>query len=357
MIFGPPGTGKTCSVYAIANELGMELLEVNASDTRDKENIQKIVGSSSMQLSLFGKPKVILVDELDGITKDDFGGIPELVRIIEKTRFPLILVANDIEDQKFKPLIKISEVVEFTRIGHNEIFQLLKSICEKEKILYDEIALKILSTRAGGDVRAALIDLQTISSSGEKITREDVLQLSERQQEENIISSLIRIFKSTDPKVAVSAFENVDVDFDTMKLWVDYNLPLEYKSKDLANAYDCMSMADVYNKRIIRRQYWRLLNYINLFMTVGIAVAKESKNNIPVKYKKPMRLLQVWMANQKNVYRKRIAEKIAMHTHCSAKRAFKEVIYIKAAAKNKTYIKSISEALRLDEDEQEWLLR
>ncbi|NIP35905.1 MAG: AAA family ATPase, partial [Thermoplasmata archaeon] len=33
-LFGPPGVGKTCSVIALADDLGYDLMEVNASDYR-----------------------------------------------------------------------------------------------------------------------------------------------------------------------------------------------------------------------------------------------------------------------------------------------------------------------------------
>lgn len=356
-IYGPSGTGKTCSVYAAAKELDMELLEINASDTRDKESIQRIVGSSSMQMSLFGKQKVILVDELDGITKDDFGAIPELVRIIQNSKFPIILIANTIDEPRFKPLLKESDIVFFDKVNYNEIFSLLTKICSKEKVNYDEMALKILATRTGGDVRAAVIDLQILSASGEKITKDIVATLSERQQEETIINALVKIFKTTDIKTALSSFENVDADYDVLKLWLDENLPLEYKGIDLVRAYDAFSMADVFNGRIIRRQYWRLLNYVNDFMTAGIALAKEKKNTQVIKYRQTTRLLQIWMSNQKHAYRKKIARKLAFYSHCSIKKAFEDIIFIKAASKNKDYINSMAKILDLDEDEAEWLAK
>ena len=39
LIYGPVGCCKTCSVYALGNELNYEILEINASDLRNKEQI------------------------------------------------------------------------------------------------------------------------------------------------------------------------------------------------------------------------------------------------------------------------------------------------------------------------------
>ena len=68
ILYGPSGNGKTSSVYAISNELDLELIEVNASDFRNKDKIESTIGQSSKQMSLFGKSKIILVDEIDGLS-------------------------------------------------------------------------------------------------------------------------------------------------------------------------------------------------------------------------------------------------------------------------------------------------
>ena len=49
---GPPGNGKTSIVYALAKEIKAEIIELNASDLRDKKRISEIVGSASKQKSL-----------------------------------------------------------------------------------------------------------------------------------------------------------------------------------------------------------------------------------------------------------------------------------------------------------------
>ncbi len=85
VLYGPPGCGKTSSVYAVANELDLELIEVNASDFRNKDMINATIGNASQQMSLFMKNKIILVDEIDGLSgQKDRGGIVEIVRIIDE---------------------------------------------------------------------------------------------------------------------------------------------------------------------------------------------------------------------------------------------------------------------------------
>jgi len=61
MIYGGHGVGKTSSVHALANDLNYEILEINASDTRNKEQIQKIKIGQARSL-LFRLPLKIALD-------------------------------------------------------------------------------------------------------------------------------------------------------------------------------------------------------------------------------------------------------------------------------------------------------
>ncbi|MBN2421439.1 replication factor C large subunit, partial [Candidatus Woesearchaeota archaeon] len=278
ILYGPTGSGKTSAVYALANELDLEILEVNASDFRNAEGMQSIVGSAAKQMSLFSKGKIILVDEIDGLSgTKDRGGIPELIRVIEETKFPVICTAVDVFDSKFSPLRKKSLMIEFEKMNSDSMFDILKNICVKEGIKYDEDSLKQLARQSGGDVRAAITDLQILTPYSE-LLKEDVAALSIRNKQESIPQALVKVFKTTDLNIALSAYENIDENLDQVMLWVDENIPYEYKKpKDLAEAYHFVSQADLFNRRIRRWQHWRFLVYINAFLSGGIASSKDSK--------------------------------------------------------------------------------
>ena len=49
LVYGPSGVGKTISVHALANELDLEILEVNASDVRNSEQINSMIGSAVIE--------------------------------------------------------------------------------------------------------------------------------------------------------------------------------------------------------------------------------------------------------------------------------------------------------------------
>jgi len=357
LIYGPSGTGKTCSLYAIANELGLEIIEVNASDFRNSDQINQKVGNAIKQQSLFSKGKIILVDEVDGLSgHQDRGGIQAITKLIEDSTYPIILTATNPFDNKFSSLRSKSNMIEFKQLDYLSIFKILKNISGHEKIKCEDEILKALSRRSGGDARAAINDFQTLAQNSE-LTKESLEELSERNKTDNIMIALNKIFKTTDLKIAISAFDNVDEDLDQQLLWIDENLPKEYtKPEELAKAYEMLSKADVFSRRIRRWQHYRFLVYINALITAGIASAKKEKYKDLVQYKPTGRILKLWWAKQKSMKKKAIAEKIALKTHSSKKEILKSTMpYLPIMFRNKDMRNNIIKELDLQEEEVEWL--
>jgi len=357
IVYGAPGCGKTSSVYALANDFNLELLEINASDFRNESQINAVLGHSSAQRSLFFKEKLLLVDELDGVAgREDRGGLTAIQDLIETTNYPIIITSNAPYDQKFSTIRKKCELVEFQELQYLTVYNVLKKICDNEKIKYDEMTLKGLARRAGGDLRGAITDLQLLSTTGE-IAKESLEELGGRRQLESMLQALVKVFKTTDPKIALSAFENVDEDMEKIFLWIDENLPREYdKPDDLARAYDVLSRADVMYGRISRWQHWRFLSYVSELLTAGIAVSKKEKYAKFVQYQPTQRILKIWMANQKYLKRKAIAQKIAGATHSSVKEVVKDMDYYKIMfKKNKEMGSKLAEYFELDDEEADWL--
>ncbi|MEM3405365.1 MAG: replication factor C large subunit [Candidatus Pacearchaeota archaeon] len=323
ILYGPVGVGKTSLAYVIAKEMNAEILEINASDLRDKEQIKKILGSASKQSSLFAKNKVLLVDEIDGITKDDKGGLQELLVLIDKTNFPIIITANNIWDKKFSLLREKSELIEMKEIDYKEILSLLKEITKKEKLQINEEELKVLAIKANGDIRAALNDLQTL------VEGVSAIEISEREKEIPIFNIMKIIFQEVTRKDVLELFEKTDMDLDEICLWIEENIPNVYKEEELYNAFEILSKADIYNRRIIRQQYWRFMFYRNFLLSAGISASKKQGRIGFIKYNKPTRILKIWAINQKNIYKKNIAQKYAHYCHISLKTAMKEFPIIK----------------------------
>lgn len=354
LIYGKTGGGKTCAVYALANELNLEILEVNASDVRNKERISSIIGQSSKQMSLFNRKKLILVDEIDALSgQKDRGCIQTLDKIISKSKFPIVLTAENPYERKLSGLRRKCSLIEFSTLSYLSVFSMLKRICKQESIKYDESVLKDLARRAGGDARAAVNDLQILCATRKVLDSLD--DLGEREQKESIVNALKLVFKSKNPKDVLYAFDKTDLNLDECLLWLDENLPREYQGCDLSNAYNFISKSDVFKGRIMRWQHWRFLVYINALLTAGVALSKKEKYNHFVSYKPTSRIFKLWRAKMRNAKRNVIAEKIARKTHTSTKRVVKDTLpYLKFIFKKRKGENIIKE-LELNEDEVAWL--
>lgn len=357
LIYGPSGSCKTTAVYALANELGLEILEVNASSFRNAEAINAVLGNAIKQQSLFHKGKIMLVDEIDGISgQQDRGGIPALVQLIQNSSFPVIMTANNPWGKKFSALRSKASLVEFKPVHEKDVVEVLKKICSGEKLDYDESALKIIAGKGNGDLRAAVNDLLCLSSS--RITVEAAQLLNNRNRIESMLAAVAKILRSHDSIAALKAFDDIEENIDSCFLWLSENIPKEYKNaRDLAHAYDALSKADVFRGRIIRRQHWRFLSHASAMLTVGIASSKTQKySNGFVKYSST-RLLDYWRQNQKYAKRDEIVESIAEKTHSSSKKALQYSLpyFVYAAKKSKKFFDAFVKAFELEEEVAAWL--
>jgi replication factor C large subunit len=361
LLYGPTGSGKTSSVYAVASELGLEVVETNASDFRNAAGIETIAGAASVQMSLFGKGKIILIDEIDGLSGRSDRGAPGAVQdVIKKSAFPVVMTANDPWNKKFSKLRRQSFMVEYKQLGTNHVIKALGKICETEGIKVELEALNTISIRSAGDMRGAITDLQLLCSGVDELKKEAVDELSERNRIELMNSALLKVFKTTDPGIAVNAFENVEERPEDCFAWLDENIPGEYKKPvELARAYDALSRADVYKGRIMKRQYWRLLSYFIQIMSVGTAVAKDEKYDVMSNYKRSDRGLKIYMAKARNHRKLDIAARIAGKLHTSKSSIltgtlpFLKVIFSKE--KNQEKIDTMANELDLGKEEVDWL--
>lgn len=318
-LHGPIGTGKTSSVYAIANELGYEVLEINASDKRSKKSLEETLEGAVNQGSLFGNNKIILVDELEALSgRYDRGGKTKISKLIQKTSFPIVLIATDAYDRSLKTLRKKSKLVKYTNPSHEDITKFLTSILDKEGLQYEKKAIRHLARISGGDVRAALNDLQSVTYTP-KITMNDVRNLSDREKEQEIKEALNIIFKTKNPQISRQAFNNVDANLEDLFLWMQANIPREYtKPKDLSKALENLALADVFHGRIRRWQYYRFYVYCYDLISAGVSLSKDEKYTNTT-YKESRRKLTIWIMNRSVQKKKDIAQKIADKTHSSQK--------------------------------------
>ncbi len=323
ILHGPAGVGKTTLVWTMAKEHDLEILELNSSDLRNRLKLEEILRPASQQQSLFKRSKILLMDEVDGVTGTDEGGVSELIRILSVSAYPVIMTGNDIWQSKFSQLRPKCKLVEMKPLSTENLSLILKKIAGSEGIDGNENFLMQIALKSQGDARAALNDLQ-IYSTGDN---DNADFLDQRNKDENIFNILKLLFQERGDFLEL--FDSTKMSLDEIFLWIEENIPRVYSGKELAKACLALSNADVFRGRIYRQQFWRFLVYQNIFQSAGISYAKEKPKKGFMKYEKPKRILKIWLNNQKTAKKKTISQKYAKFVHCSTKRAMRDFPLIK----------------------------
>jgi replication factor C large subunit len=359
-IYGSPGIGKTVSVEALANDRGMEFVEKNASDYRTEDAINRFAGLASQYGSLFGGKKIILLDELDGLTgSSDRGGVRAIIEVVKSAQCPIVLIANSAYDPRFSNLRVYCLLIEFKKPPAGEIAKLLKNICDREDVKADEEALRFIAQRSGGDIRSAVNDLQTLAQGKSSLKYDDVSWLGYRDRRETIFNVLRLILYGKTCISAKQAVDMADVDIDMLFEWIYENVPAHLTDPhDLANAMDALSIADVYRGRIRAVQDWSLMRYVIDYMTAGVAMARQNtKVHGWIPFKFPGRIQMLSRSKADRAMQLNIGQKIRRRNHISAVRASKEVLpYLKIIFKNNASMAAgIAKWLDLDAEMVEYL--
>lgn len=320
LLYGPPGVGKTSLVHAFAKENGWEVIELNASDFRTREVIERVVGAASTLGSITGATgRIILVDEVDGIdVRADTGAVQALTRLIGETRVPIVLVANDPWDPKLAALREMCQLIQFRRIPKPTVASVIKKIAMSEGLKISEDKIKEIAEKSGGDLRSALNDLQIAAAAD--------LEVAERDREKEIFAALTAVFHSGKYSEAVAALQNLDLEPAEFFTWVLDNVPDQLTVEDLASAMEFLSKADLFLQRVNLKQSWGLLRYAIPLMTAGVAVSKKAKPKQFVRYSYPSRIRFLSSTRAERELLDGICLKIGRALHMSSRKARTEML-------------------------------
>jgi replication factor C large subunit len=283
LLEGPPGIGKTSIVYALANDLNMEVIETNASDTRTRDGLEKKLKETTKSKGIIdfitdSKQKLILIDEVDGIygTKDR-GAVPTIIDLIQNTQFPIIMCSNEYK-QTLQPLYNIIRRFEIHPLSESEIFKIVQSLLKKESITFlNKEDLDLIIKKNNGDLRGVINDIQGVSQGSIEESNKELIMSLYRDSTEQIFSIIRDLFQKVSTlQESRSLTDKSDVDYNFLYKWVNENLPTFYKLNDeLSEAFDNLALADEIFGRIRRNQYWGLLPYFYDLFAGGVALSRK----------------------------------------------------------------------------------
>lgn len=295
-ISGPPGIGKSTTAAIAAREAGFtHIIEMNASDARSKKAMKEEVVEVCLSKSIkdfFGKPAkinqgssdkkkqtILIMDEVDGMSSGDRGGVAELVQIIKQTRVPIICIANDRSKQNLKTLIANCLDVKFSRPNKATITKRILEICKHEKLSIDSNAVEYMVESLNNDIRSVLNNLQLINRYS---TKDHIGYLDAKTNDVTKTSTTDGIFDVVRDVFAPSnkPYNDrlEDYYFDTMlvPLFVEQNyinirpsgVPDNERMDRIALASDSISEGDVVGSKIYRNMAFGNMNTHAFYSTL-----------------------------------------------------------------------------------------
>jgi replication factor C large subunit len=352
ILYGGPGIGKTSAALALAHDMGWDFIEMNASDQRTKDAINKVAGAASRTGTFEGtrERRLIILDEADNLHGNaDRGGEAAMINVIRNSDQPIILIANDLYALS-KQLREAAEPIQFRAILSSSIVKALKRICSGEHIRCEPDALMKIAERTN-DLRSAINDLQAAAIGHEEVTLADV-STGERDVPESIFKAMGLIFRGDDFMKALRAVRELDESPEDLVGWVDENLPREYRDDDLERGFDALAKADMFLGRVRRRQDFGMWRYASFMMVAGVNRARRHRYGGYTKYSSPTYWQKLGRARAGRAVRDSLAAKIGKYCHTSKReaRAF-YVPLLRTAFRDEEYAVGLSARLKLDDDE------
>jgi replication factor C large subunit len=362
MLSGPSGIGKSFSVRIVAEEHGWNIIELNASDYRNKDAIEKITITATQSKGLFGGRNLILLDEVDELSaRHDREAGPAIRRLLQSSRSPVIMTANNRWGLKIAFLRGVVENIEFKRLAQQDVIEVLEAHANVRHIKVDKDIMQAIAKRSNGDARSAINDLIALDGAPANA----IESIWPRDRKIEIFATLDKIFSSNTLTAPLSAVLNSDVQSDMLVKWIDENLPKRYKEKgNLAEAYAALSDATMYSSRASRKQYYTYWRYRNVMMASGVALSKTVSPSQVERYVFPSTIMHLSKTKESRGKDATVARKLRRMVHFSTARirgwemgmiAKQAKLMVATDGEEQVYA-MLQSGFGLDEKEAEWLV-
>ena len=283
LLVGPPGVGKTSFVHALCHEFDIDLVELNASDSRNKNLLAQVISPIFSNASLTGKKFLLFLDEIDGISnREDSGGLDFLLDLFKEPSIRVVMAANK-SNEAIKKISKVSKTITFSPIPPrlsmlylDRILRLQNSLMKPE----DRIAVV---RNCLGDIRS-LLNAAKVMKAGYTTTKNQGVDI-------DIENTINQFFSSTTFGEALDVVQRADISYSDPR----FGQSSEDRRKDILAAFfstivmskidittialllDRLSELDVILSRSLVMRNWKILRYFPLILTKSLFYESRNK--------------------------------------------------------------------------------
>ena len=216
MLHGGPGVGKTTAAHLIAKLEGFDVVETNASDTRSKKLVETGLKGVLDTTSLLGyfagdgqkvdasKRRIVLImDEVDGMSAGDRGGVGAMASICKKTSIPIILICNDRKLPKMKPFDHVVFDLPFRKPTTDQVRGRIMTILFREGMskTMPTSVVNALIEGSNADIRRIINMLSTAKLDEEAMDFDSSKKMSNAWEKNIVLKPWDLTFKILGPQI------------------------------------------------------------------------------------------------------------------------------------------------------------
>jgi replication factor C large subunit len=347
LLVGPPGTGKTTMVTLLAKETGISMVDLNASDVRTKDKLDKRIGEAMKTVDLFGQRSLIFLDEVDGLLgRSDYGGVEFIKDAVKESENPIIMAANDPDSDEIRKLGASCVMVRFKPPPPREVEMYLRRIAAAESVDLPDAEFQGYVVRSGGDLRHAINLMQSRGGTDAEASKDVSASVSQ---------GFNSFFDAKDPPSALAALRSVPLPpiEKVREIWTCV-LKAKIPPDKLAAALEVVSRADIIMGKIGATREWRLLRYLDGMLAQELFPIVKGQNVRYVSEDLPFPvLLRIW--NDSKKIRELSLKYAARSSTSGASARTEDLPYVFSLCSSTAFRGHLERALDLDETYDKFL--